>query len=39
MTDSIFSKILSTTAALAMALLPVAAQAQQTAQEGGQETS
>ena len=37
MTDSIFSKILSTTAALAMALLPVAAQAQQTAQEGGQE--
>ncbi|MEL7688125.1 peptidylprolyl isomerase [Citromicrobium bathyomarinum] len=37
MTDSIFSKILSTTAALAMALLPVAAQAQQTAQQGGQE--
>jgi len=36
-TDSIFSKILSTTAALAMALLPVAAQAQQTAQQGGQE--
>jgi peptidyl-prolyl cis-trans isomerase SurA len=36
-TDSIFSKILSTTAALAMALLPVAAQAQQNAQQGGQE--